>query len=159
MLPELQATALTFATGEKFLSRLIDGFTDADWRVRDAVGHDPRWLVGHLSATRQSLLKLVGLAQPTVAWAEPFGRGKSAADLPADLDLGPVIAAFQASQPLLDARWEALTAEDLAKPFGRVLPNGTDTLGGALQFYAFHEAYHIGQLGFLRCLTGRPGLA
>ena len=159
MLPELQATALTFATGEKFLSRLIDGFTDADWQVRDAVGHDPRWLVGHLAATRLNLLKLTGEAPPAVTWAEPFGRGRSAADRPADLDLGVVVAAFQASQAQLDARLEALTAEDLAKPFGRVLPNGTDTLGGAIQFYAFHEAYHIGQLGFLRCLTGKPGLA
>jgi len=159
MLPELAPTALAFATGEKFVSRLIEGLTDADWRVRDAAGHDPRWLLGHLAATRLSLLKLTGLVLPAAPWAEPFGRGKSSADLPADLDLGVVIAAFQASAPQLAARWDALTAEDLARPFGRVLPNGTDTLGGALQFYAFHEAYHIGQLGLLRSLTGKAGLA
>ena len=159
MLPELQATATSFTTGGRFLSNLIGDFTDADWQVKDATGHDPRWLVGHLASMRYRLLDLTGLPQPRAPWEAQFGRGKSAADLDPDLDLGAVIAAFHASQPLLDGRWDVLTAEALAAPLGRTLPNGTDTLGGAIQFHAWHEAYHLGQLGLLRRLAGKAGIA
>jgi uncharacterized damage-inducible protein DinB len=56
-------------------------------------------------------------------------------------------------------QWESLTPEQLVKPLGRTLPDGSDTTEGALRFLAWHEAYHFGQLGMLRRLAGKPGLA
>ena len=159
MLPELQATANAFAVGNRFLSNLIKDFTPADWQAQDAAGHEPRWVVGHIATYRRKVLAMAGLPQEPAAWEEQFTRGKSAADLQPDLDMDLVVAAFHACQPLLELRWEALTAEALAAPFGRTLPNGLDTVDGALQFMAWHEAYHLGQLGLLRRVAGKPGLA
>ena len=51
--------------------------------------------------------------------------------------------------------WENLVPEHLAKPLGRALPDGSDTLGGAIRFLVWHEAYHLGQLGMLRRLAGK----
>ena len=159
MLPELQATAISFATSDRFLGNLVGDFTAADWQVKDATGHDSRWLVGHLASTRRGAMKLVGLPLEPAPWQAPFQRGTSPADLPADLDVAALLAAFHETQALLASSWDGLTPEALAAPYGRVLPNGADTVGGALQFLAWHEAYHLGQLGLMRRLAGKPGLA
>lgn len=156
MLDELKPTASAYAVGDRYLSRLVDDFTAQDWAVRDAEGHDPRWLVGHLATYRNRVAALVGLPGEPAPWEAHFGRGTSPADVPADLDLPAVVAAFHAAQEAIAGRWEALTGADLAKPFGRTLPNGSDTVGGALAFMVWHEAYHLGQLGIMRRLAGKP---
>jgi hypothetical protein len=159
MLPELLATAAAFATGDVFLTALVGDFTAQDWLVRDSAGHDPRWIVGHLATYRRRVLAMAGLPAEPEPWEAAYVRGSSPADLPAELDLAPVLAAFHGAQALLEARWEALTPEQLAAPFGRKMPNGSETVGGAIQFMAWHEAYHLGQLGLLRRMAGRPGRA
>jgi hypothetical protein len=159
MLPELLATAAAFATGDVFLTALVGDFTAQDWQVRDSAGHDPRWIVGHLATYRRRVLAMAGLPAEPESWEAAFVRGSSPADLPPELDLTPVLAAFHGAQALLEVRWEALTPEQLAAPFGRRMPNGSETVGGAIQFMAWHEAYHLGQLGLLRRIAGRPGRA
>jgi hypothetical protein len=159
MLPELVPTAQAFATGDLFLRRLVGDFTPEDWRVRDAAGHDPRWLVGHLAATRRGVLKLLGLETEEQGWEAFFRRGTSPADLPGDLELAPILASFFGAQALMAGAWEGLGPEALAKPFVRTLPDGSQTVGDAFRFLAWHEAYHLGQLGIMRRLAGKAGLA
>ena len=159
MLPELLATSRLYATSERMLNRLVGDFTPADWSARDAVGHDPRWLVGHVATYRKKVAAMMGVPQPEAAWEAAFLKGTSPADLPADLDIEAVLDSFRASHAAIMGRWEALTAEAVGAPFGRTLPDGSDTIGGALGFMAWHETYHIGQLGLLRRLAGKPGAA
>jgi uncharacterized damage-inducible protein DinB len=116
MIPELAPSAQAFALGDRFLAGLVGDFSDADWQVADAVGHNPRWIVGHLAVMRNRMTAMAG-------------------------------------------HWDAVTAEQLAKPLGRTLPDGSDTIAGALRFLAWHEAYHLGQLGLFRRLAGKPGRA
>jgi len=159
MIPELAVSARTFAMDEKFLEGLVGDFTNADWVVKDPVGHDARWLVGHLAVTRRRLMAMVGLVPPVEDWEAAFGRGSSPAQVPEHLDPQPLVQAFRSAQQALAGHWETLTGADLARPLGRTLPDGSDTLGGAVRFLAWHEAYHLGQLGFMRRLAGRPGRA
>ena len=54
-----------------------------------------------------------------------------------------------------------LTSERLAQapsPARQSLPGVTD-LTSLITFYAFHESYHVGQLGYARRLLGRDGIA
>ena len=46
------AVAQAYAMGDRFLDGLVGDFGSADWQVRDAIGHDPRWIVGHLAVYR-----------------------------------------------------------------------------------------------------------
>jgi uncharacterized damage-inducible protein DinB len=108
---------------------------------------------------RNRVAALVGLAPAAEPWEAAFGRGSSCTEVPADLDPRILVQAFHAAQQATAGRWDAVTEADLAKPFGRTLPDGSDTIGGALRFLAWHEAYHLGQLGFLRRLAGKPGRA
>ncbi len=159
MLAVLESAANAFALGDRFVDRLVGDFTDDDWAVRDAAGHDPRWILGHLAAVRTRVTAMMGLPAIPAPWATAFGRGTSPADLPADLDMREIIAAFHAAGEAIGGGWEGLTGEALAAPLGRTLPDGSDTVGGALRFLAWHEAYHLGQLGIFRRLAGKPGLA
>jgi len=159
MLAQLQPTAKALATSEQFLKRLVGDFTEADWRVRDAQGHDARWIVGHIAALRLRMLVLLGLPAAAPAWAVHFGRGTRPDQVPQDLDLAAVLASFHATQDQLASHWEAVTAADLDRPAGRTFPDGSDTAGGGLGFLVWHETYHLGQLGLLRRQAGKPGVA
>ena len=159
MLPELITIAHLYAQNDRTLEALVGDFTAADWAVTDAVGHDSRWLIGHLAATRLRLLGMVGLPPETTEWQGAFGRGTSPKDVSADLDPKALLHAFHEAHMALASHWDHITPEHLAKPLGRTLPDGTDTIGGAIRFLAWHEAYHLGQLGMMRRLVGKPGLA
>jgi len=159
MVPELAATAQAFALGDRFLTGLVGDFSAADWGVSDPVGHNPRWLVGHLALMRYRAAALVGLALTAPAWEAAFERGSACNEVPAELDPRDLVQAFHAAQAALAGHWDAVTAEQLAKPLGRTLPDGSDTVAGALRFLAWHEAYHLGQLGLFRRLAGKPGRA
>ena len=159
MVPELAASAQAFALGDRFLTGLVGDFSDADWQVSDPVGHNPRWLVGHLALMRYRVAALVGLVLAAPAWEAVFARGSACTEVPAELDPRALVQAFHGAQAALAGHWDAVTAEQLAKPLGRTLPDGSDTVAGALRFLAWHEAYHLGQLGLFRRLAGKPGRA
>ncbi|MDR3669478.1 MAG: DinB family protein [Holophaga sp.] len=159
MISQLDSIAKVYAVGDSTLDGLVGDFKAADWRAADPVGHNAVWIVGHLALLRNRVAALVGPAPAAQPWEAAFGRGTSPAQVPADLDPLALVRTFHAAQKAMAGRWEALTAEDLAKPFGRTLPDGSDTVGGALGYLAWHEAYHLGQLGFLRRLAGKSGRA
>lgn len=159
MLAEYDAIAHAYAWADQILDRLVGDLSPEEWRHRDATGHTARWVFGHVASYRLRMLEMMGLPAPSAPWAAAFARGTSDADVPEDLDMARVIRAFHEAQGRMAAHWDALTPEHLAKPLGRTLPDGSDTLGGGIRFLAWHEAYHFGQLGVLRRLAGKPGLA
>lgn len=159
MLPQLMPIAQQFAICDRFLDGLVGDFTDADWRVTDPTGHDPRWIVGHLAATRRRLLAMVGREPAPEPWEAYFGRGTTPAGVPAGQDPRVLVQALHDAHRILAGGWDAVGPELLERPLGRTLPDGSETVGGALGFLAWHESYHLGQLGLLRRLAGRPGRA
>ncbi len=62
-----------------------------------------------------------------------------------------ILAAFDDSQDTILAALERTTEADLAASHAK------ETVGQRLAFLQFHEAYHIGQIGLLRRLLGKPG--
>ena len=159
MIPEYASIAHSFAWADRILDRLVGDFTPGDWRRKDEAGHTARWVLGHVASYRLRILEMMGIPAFEAPWIDAFGRGASDADVPESLDMGTVVQAFHEAQRRMAERWDALTAEDLAKPLGRTLPDGSDTQGGGIRFLAWHEAYHFGQLGLLRRLAGKSGLA
>lgn len=159
MLPELMPLAHLYAHGDRALSALVGDFTEGDWRVKDAAGHDSRWILGHLAAVRLRLVGMLGGETLSANWMADFGRGTSAEDMPADLDPEVLLEAFHSAHANAAELWEHVDADRLVLPLGRTLPDGSDTLGGAIRFLLWHEAYHLGQLGLMRRLAGKPGLA
>lgn len=155
---------------------LIDQFTMSHWaamkavdgieheeslRLPEADGNCMNWVLGHLTATRGEILKLVG-AEPI--WqhesVQHYKRGaERLTDPDKAIDFATIRSDFAASQEPLLVALGALAPEQLAARLGfSFVGRDDDTLEQVLAGFAFHEAYHVGQLGLLRRFLGHPGI-
>jgi len=133
----------------------LKGVTHEDSLLRPkANGNCLNWVLGHIVATRNQILKLAGAK---AIWSDeqvaPYARGAKASHDGRDLEtLGKVLADFDESQEILLTVLPLLTDADLA----RTSPDDK-TVADRLFFLHFHEAYHIGQIGLLRRIIGLEG--
>lgn len=105
------------------------------------------WIVGHIVATRDSILKLLneeGLCEESDR--ELYGRGTKLTDTAQAVSLDTLKERYQRSQEMILAGLEALSGKNDEKSEGVVVQ---------LAGFGFHEAYHIGQLGVIRKLIGK----
>ncbi|MHC4547589.1 MAG: DinB family protein [Planctomycetota bacterium] len=122
-------------------------------------GNCLNWVLGHIVATRSRMFPLLGLAP---FWDEakirPYDRG--APPLPADeaVALPKLRETLAKSQEHLQGRLGALSGDDLAAALAATEEILGGTLGSALTAFAWHEAYHAGQVGILRRVAGKPGV-
>lgn len=111
------------------------------------------WVAGHVVATRNAILSLLG-EEPI--WdapsAETYKRGSAPiVDGSRARPFHSIVEDFGRSQERIRSGLARLTDEDLASP------RGDETLGENLHVLHFHESYHIGQTALLRRLAGKPG--
>ncbi|MEZ4630685.1 MAG: DinB family protein [Deinococcales bacterium] len=83
--------------------------------------------------------------------AAPYIWGSEALAADKGITLTELLAALEAPQTNLLKILDTMSEAELAKE----LKSGT--LAEQLEFMAWHEGYHIGQLGLLRRLVGREG--
>jgi uncharacterized damage-inducible protein DinB len=134
------------------------GMDHAQSLIRAGEGSSANWVLGHVVATRNSMFQLVGLDP---FWSQERTRQYDRGSAVPDQDAAPfeeILQAHRSSQEQLRSFLREVSADDLARP----LPKGTDavlgsTLGEALMAFAWHEGYHLGQLGTLRRVAGMDG--
>lgn len=148
-----------FGFNDKLLLGETQGFTDADWSWRPPTGGNAAlWILGHVTRYRRAIRRRLGEALPEASWEARYARGVSA-DGPLASSAAELVPDLLASGRALAERIPTLPAEALAAPFGSTFPDGATTLCGGLSFLYFHETYHLGQIGYLRRLLGKPGVA
>jgi len=117
-----------------------------------AGANSANWVLGHIIQNRGAILKMVG-EQPV--WNEEEGeyykRGSRPIGAQTAKPYPDLLRALDLSQERLMAGLNRLEDARL----GQV--SDKDSLGRKLAFLQFHEAYHAGQLGILRRVTGKPG--
>ncbi len=116
-------------------------------------GNCLNWVLGHIVASRNSMLKLAG-EEPiwSEAAAAPYARGSDGLrDVSRARPLAEILADLRRAQERLLGRLGRMSDADLAAP----VKDGT--VGSQLAFLHFHEAYHAGQVGLLRRLLGKEG--
>ena len=122
-------------------------------------GNCLNWVLGHLVATRSELLRGLG-GEPVWSQAEcerykrhgpPIRRAGEARPLE------EIWSAYDASQERILEVVSKLTPQRLAEkaPFSPS-KNPKETVGSLLSAFAFHDAYHTGQTGVLRRISGMP---
>lgn len=121
-------------------------------------GNCLNWVAGHIVATRNSLLKLLG-KEPI--WDEEraarYRRGSEAITCAGE-DVVPfeqILADYSASHETIVAGLEEISDDELAVIvpwFGGEAPKSV-----ALAGLVFHETYHVGQTGLLRRVAGKEG--
>lgn len=111
------------------------------------------WIAGHLTHFRSRLLTLVGVPRD-FPWGSMFDTGAKLG--PAEQYPRPeeLVAMWEELSALLLERLAALTDADLAAPPAARVPSTDATLRGAIGFFSLHEAYHVGQMGYVRKWLG-----
>ena len=133
-----------FALNHQVAHANLQDVTHAESLVHPSPGGNcVNWVVGHVVATRNLLMDVLG--EPHVwsdADADAYRRG---AQLPLTaeraLPLDAIVAAFDRSQETVLRR----------------LPHAPDDQLTTLATLVFHESYHVGQCGLLRRLLGKAG--
>ena len=123
-------------------------------------GNCANWVVGHIVATRNVILSLVG-AEVALdeAAAAPYKRGSGPLTDPIRARrFEDLLADFRLAQVRLEAALDGASDQALAAPVPEGAPKvGDGLVGTTLAMLQFHEAYHVGQTGLLRRLAGKPG--
>lgn len=155
----LEPLALIYKLNNGLVTRTLDGLTDEDFWKEPAGGGNPiGWMLGHLTETRVAMLQLLGQPAAT-GWETAFSRGSHRADRLKYPDRPLLEAAWKATHAGMREGFAALTAARLSeKPNGPALP-GVTTTAEQLAFFAFHESYHVGQLGYVRRQLGYSAVA
>jgi uncharacterized damage-inducible protein DinB len=136
---------------------LSDLPADALWKQPGGDGNSIMWIVGHITQTRAGLLSLLG-DRASTGWGELFRRGAQRQDPAAYPEPAAIKAAGVDFSKRLRAKLATITEDELAAPVAVKLPN-VNTVVDALAFFAFHEAYHVGQLGYVKKALGYTAIA
>ena len=153
---QINVAAYAFRQNNALLAKSIDGLTAEEWlRSPKETSNPPLWIVGHLVWARGNAVKTLG-SPWSRDWAKQFSRGAAgvdAADYPAVEEVSKAWADASAELPkFLAAASPAL----LDKPHDK--PTFDGKMGGFIAFLAFHETYHVGQVGYLRKWLGHSQL-
>jgi len=125
-------------------------------RWRDGDGSSIAFLVGHLLSSRYGMLKRLGKVDDN-----PYAPLFSASTGPRDISEYPPLAelakAWDEAAPRLESAIRSVSDEDLEVP-AEGFPAADKTTRGLLMFLAWHESYHVGQIGLMRTEMGLPSV-
>jgi uncharacterized damage-inducible protein DinB len=159
MEPQLAPLAAIFDLNTDLLLNCLDGLPDAKARERLAGGGNSITFLGaHLIDSRHFLATRMGQPLPN-----PMARYLAAARSIEDIAEWPSLAEIrsawcQVSAHLMSA-FDALTAADLARQNAHRFPISDASQLGMIAFLVQHDAYHVGQMAFVRRQLGHPPMA
>jgi len=153
----LQAIAEQYNLNTALLDRVLRDFNEDKIHAHPIGKANPaHWILGHITASRFAIARMIGL-EMKVAWEDKFGQDVTVEDAGQYPSTKEVRAAFTEVSEAMRERFEELTAEDLAGDVAWQPPGMDKTVRGALNFLAFHESYHLGQIGYIRKLVDLEG--
>ena len=158
MEPVVQALADQFRVVTNAYLKALDGIDREAMLTRPgARSNSMVWVAGHLVQSRARLINVLGGTRE-LPWPELFRTGSTVADPAAYPDPSAVLAQWGELTNDLMRRLEALGPADLTRDTPPRVASPDGTLRGAISLFAFHEGYHVGQLGFLRKWLGNGSL-
>lgn len=141
----------------KLFKNATQDFSEADAERIHGQANHAKWLTGHLVSTRYFMGSLIGL-QEKEPFPDLFGRGRgmqagikypSMAELTRDWD--------SLSEKIID-RLNGMGDEEWNAPSKFKFPIADETLKGVVAFMAHHEAYTLGQMAYIRRLSGMEAM-
>jgi uncharacterized damage-inducible protein DinB len=134
-----------------------ENLTDDQAMLRCGEGSNINWVIGHVTASRQHMLNLLG--QKPLWTAEAIALYERGTKPPASpVCVAEMINIYRRSGDMIREALPLMSAEAYAEkaPFSPS-NNPEETVGSLLAGLLFHESYHIGQLGVLRRSAGLDG--
>lgn len=143
-----------FKANTEIVNRAIADIGTDDWfrKPGDDSNH-LMWLMGHIVVHRGKTLKTLGVEwEPS--WAPLFLRGTERvadAEYPSAEEMQN---AWQKVSEELSAALSDPSAEKLTQAAPKGPPSFDGKISGTVAFFAFHDAYHVGQVSFLKKWLG-----
>lgn len=134
------------------LKSMLEGIDD-DTALRPLItgGSTLNWVVGHLTVSRDSMLRAAGAAAlGDEAAAALYELGTHPPGPDRAIPLADLVALFERQGERLNDALDRATEEALAAPSGV----GDSTVRNYLDFMVWHEAYHMGQTVLYRRAAG-----
>jgi hypothetical protein len=152
----MKQLAYPFEIGTEQIGRLLEGVEPSFLSQQPSGSNSIHWLVGHIAGARRMLCGVLGMHDDLgmMEWSEHFNRGKP----PENMARWPDVPF------LLSDMCEV--GEKLCEHISSMAPEEAETavtekgwaedtrIWHAIGFFAWHEAYHIGQIGTVRRLLG-----
>ncbi len=156
--PVLDQIANHLKLGDHLLKTALENLSEEELHRRGGPqSNSMLWITGHLALSRCRMLKLTG-GDRDFPWSDLFSRG-SAMQTPNDYPaLDQVLESWDKTSGLLLAALPKMTPEQLFAKSPQSLPGDDKSVRGALSFLVYHEAYHMGQMGYLRKMLGYESL-
>ena len=130
---------------------------DANHRMRSGEGSSISFMVGHLMSTRYGILKLLGLTDEN-PFADKWGGDNAARDASEYPDISELAQAWDELGVRIADALAGITDEQALAPSPATLPVEDTSYRGTLGFFAWHESYHVGQIGLIRTELGYEAL-
>lgn len=148
-----------FNANNDLITRALDGLSEDDLRRRlSDHSNSMFWVLGHIVHTRGGLLRLLGEDYRT-GWGDVFRRGASELDRQEYPTLSSIERVREEIIGRVRARLASVEDDQLSKPAPTSPAPNVETVRDLIAFLAMHEAYHVGQLGFIRKVMGHSAIA
>jgi hypothetical protein len=155
----IAGAAHSFQLNNDLLKKGLDGLNTEEWlRSPGASSNHILWIVGHVIWARVAVLGLLG-SEWSRPWLSLFGRGAKPADAAEYPTPEEATLAFEEVSARLTAALEGASEETLSKPSPERIPSADGQISGVLNFLAYHETIHVGQVAYLRKWLGHSGVA
>ena len=156
--PVVQPLADQFRVVTNTYLKALDGIDRDALLTRPGAQSNPAiWIAGHLVQSRARLINVLGGSRE-LPWPDLFRTGSVIVDPAAYPDADAIVAMWRELTDDLMRRLEGLGPDDLARESPPRVASPDGSLRGAISLFAFHEGYHVGQLGFLRKWLGHSPL-
>ncbi len=159
MAQPLESIANLIRFNTQALTGAVQDFSADDWQHRAGEANPALWIVGHVVASRRALVREFGGSIEQAPWEDAFQMGAKPGDCAGEVPSGELVEDLQRVGELLHERLLALTAEQAAAPRATPFEAMGQTNASYILFALWHESYHLGQLGLIRRVLGREGLA
>jgi uncharacterized damage-inducible protein DinB len=152
--PVLHSTLSQLDATTKLFIRSLNGIRQDQALVRPGPSSNPMlWVAGHLVQARTQLLRAFGPPRQ-LPWENLFATGSMIGEATLYPSIGEVEAVWSSASAELVRRLEGAPPNRYDESAPDWLVSRDGTLGGAINYAVYHEAYHVGQLGYIRKWLG-----
>lgn len=138
-----------------YLSALKDVPSEVEFTRPNGNGNSMNWVAGHIATYRYSIGRTLGLKDET-PWPKLYDIGSDVQDVEKYPSLSEIVTVSEEFYPTLTRAFEDATEELLLSEGPWAPPEHENTRLGIVSFLALHEAYHAGQLLYIRSVHGLP---
>lgn len=151
---QLKPVLHLFKLNTHLLKNSIEGITDEKAAIRlNENTNNIAFILLHLLGSRQYIAKIIGL-NIEIPGSEKYANAKKAEDITDFPKMEEMAKAWQDASDKILSALKSMSEESLLADSLVPLPGMDKSVLNALTFFMQHDAYHLGQIAFIRKYLG-----